>query len=688
MATIYTVGDRCRWCYSCVRICPASAIKIEKRCVITIEDRCILCGYCVKACPQMARSYRSGLPQVLKFFETGEKTIACLDPSFPAILDQGTPRQLVSALKQLGFDEVWEAAFGAELMSREYARVLQDRKQSPIISSFCPAVVYYVEKFASELIPTLAPIVSPMIALGKVIKQKYDPGAKVVYIGPCVARIGEMNDPLVAEWIDQVITFHEIKELLDERGIDREQQDETNFDGPKPYMARMTAVSGGLLKSIGVNFDVLNDQISITSGKYRAVRAIHQIQEGSVSLQFLDVLFCEGCIDGPIRDQDISILGGRQIVARHTKEETSHQDANRTQEDMDRFSPLDLHREFTIQDLKLPVPTEDEIQQVLRKINKTEPVNNLDCGACGYPTCREKAIAVLQGLAEIEMCQPYLLEQSREIYAELEASHKELQQTHQELEHAHQQLIRTEKLASIGQLAAGVAHEINNPLGTITIFSHMLMKEIEADDPRKEDLQMIIEEASRAKEIVKGLLSFARETVLKPGMINLNSLIEDVLSLIENQSLFFNIKLKKELDPELPTMFVDAAQMKQVFLNIILNGAQAMEGSGELSVRTRFMPDGKTVEIECSDTGSGISEETLTKLFDPFYTTKEKGTGLGLAIAYGIIDRHGGSIDVRSEMGVGSTFIITLPVLEHGDKRLMHTILEKESPALIGGIEQ
>lgn len=686
MATIYTVGDRCRQCYSCVRICPASAIKIEKSCVITIEDRCILCGYCIKACPQKARSYRSGLTRVLQYFETGQKTIACLDPSFPAILDQGTPKQLVSALKQLGFDEVWEAAFGAELMCREYGKLLQDQTKSPVISSFCPAVVSYIEKFASELTPALAPIISPMIVLGKVIKEKYDPEAKVVFIGPCVARIGEMNDPNFAQWIDQVLTFHEIKELLDEREIDRAQQEETPFDGPKPYMARMTAVSGGLMKSIGVDFDVLNDQISITSGKYRAVRAIHQIQEGTVALRFLDVLFCEGCIDGPIRDQDISILGGRQIVARYTKEETSHQDASLTREEMDRYASLDLHREFIIQDLKLPVPTENEIQDVLRKINRTEPYNNLDCGACGYQTCREKAIAILQGLAEIEMCQPYLLDQSRKIYAELEASHKELQQTHQELEQAHQQLIRTEKLASIGQLAAGVAHEINNPLGTITIFSHMLMKDIEEDDPRREDLQMIVEEAARAKDIVKGLLSFARETMLKPGLINLNAVLDDVFGLIENQSLFFNVELKKKLDPTLPTMFVDTAQLKQVFLNIILNGAQAMEGSGELTVRTRFMPDGKTVEITISDTGPGIPEETLGKLFDPFFTTKEKGTGLGLAIAYGIVDRHGGSIDVRSEIGVGSNFIITLPVLKEGDKRLMYAISEKEHPAMIGGI--
>ncbi|MFQ6093548.1 MAG: [Fe-Fe] hydrogenase large subunit C-terminal domain-containing protein, partial [bacterium] len=682
----YTVGDRCRQCYSCVRICPANSIKIEKSCVITIEARCILCGSCVKVCPQNARSYRSGLSQVLQFIESGQRTVACLDPSFPAILDRGTPRQLVAALRRLGFAEVWEVAFGAELVSRVYREVLQGQGQGPIISSFCPAVVSYVEKFAPQLITNLAPIVSPMIALGKIIRERHDSQARVVYVGSCLARIGEMQDPRVAGVIDQVLTFHEIRKLLDERGIDRESQTESEFDGPKPYMARMTAVSGGLLKSIGEDFDVLNDQISITSGRYRAVRAIQQIHNGRVAVKFLDVLFCEGCIDGPIRDVEISILGGRQIVARYTKGETANQDPQHTLREMDRFSSLDLHREFTLQDIKLSVPSEEEIQSVLRRINKTEPFDNLDCEACGYRTCREKAVAVLQGLAEIEMCLPYLLEQSREIYARLESSHKELQRAHQELEQAQQQLIRTEKLASIGQLAAGVAHEINNPLGTITIYSHMMMRELKEGDPRREDLQMIVDEVARAKEIVKGLLSFARETVLKPGMVNLNTVIEDVFGLIENQSLFFNIRLRKELDPSLPAMFVDAAQLKQVFLNIILNGAEAMEGAGELRVSTKLLPDGKTVEVTFVDTGPGIPEETLGKLFDPFFTTKEKGTGLGLAIAYGIVDRHGGSIDVHSQTGKGTTFTVVLPVMDEGDRRLMHTVSEKESPVLIGGV--
>jgi two-component system, NtrC family, sensor kinase len=265
-----------------------------------------------------------------------------------------------------------------------------------------------------------------------------------------------------------------------------------------------------------------------------------------------------------------------------------------------------------------------------------------------------------------EYCLPYLLEQSKKIYQQLEKSHKELQVSHQELEQAHTQLIRTEKLAALGQLAAGVAHEINNPLGTITIYAHLLLKGLETEDPRREDVMMIVSEAQRAKEIVQGLLSFARETKLRPGETDVNIVIEDVLGLVANQSLFHNIMVKKSLAPDLPTLLADATQLKQVFLNIVLNAAQAMEGKGRLTISTAL--EKETVKIRIQDTGPGVPPENIDKLFSPFFTTKEKGTGLGLAISYGIIERHGGRIDVETKLGKGATFIISLPVsVEKGE---------------------
>jgi len=651
---------KCRLCSYCIQICPAKAIKLEKDNIEIIPERCVMCGSCITACPQQAFSYRNTLDRVKAFFFNNEKTIACLDPAFPAVLDVGTPRQLVTALKKIGFTEVWEGAFGAELVSQAYRKLLHEGINRPLISSFCPVIVFYIQKYLPQLIPNIAPLVSPMIAIGRVARKVKSPEWKMIYITPCLAQMREMVAPEVASVIDEVITFRDVKKLIDETGIERRELEETDFDGPRPFLARVTSVIGGLNRSMGTSFDMLVDEISVAYGRRRVIGALNQLAAGYIQAKFLDFVYCDGCVDGPFVDRELSVLGRRQIVTRYAKAEMNKQDVANVIAELDQYEEIDLHREFQNMEQKLPIPTEEQIRTILKKIGKLPPNHNLDCRACGYPTCRDKAIAVAQGIAEAEYCLPYLLEQSKKIYQQLERSHRELQLSHQALEQAQFQLIRTEKLVALGELAAGVAHEINNPLGTITIYTHLLLKGLEKDDPRREDVELILSEANRTKEIVQGLLSFARETKLRPGPTNINELLEDVLGLLVNQSLFHNIKIKKSFFQNLPTIFADATQLKQVFLNIILNAAQAMEGKGNLVIST--IQEKKQIKVKIQDTGPGIPPEIMGKLFNPFFTTKEKGTGLGLAISYGIIERHSGKIDIETKLGNGSTFIVSLPI--------------------------
>jgi signal transduction histidine kinase/iron only hydrogenase large subunit-like protein len=651
---------KCRLCSYCIQICPAKAIKLEKDNIKIIPERCVMCGSCITACPQQAFSYKNTLDRVKSSFFNNGKTIACLDPAFPAVLDMGTPRQLVTALKKIGFTEVWEGAFGAELVSQAYRKLLHEGINRPLISSFCPVIVFYIQKYLPQLIPNIAPLVSPMIAIGRVARKVKSPEWKMIYITPCLAQMREMVTPEVTSAIDEVITFRDVKKLIDEAGIERRELEETEFDGPRPFLARVTSVIGGLNRSMGTSFDVLVDEISVAYGRRRVMGALNQLAAGYIQAKFLDFVYCDGCVDGPFVDRELSVLGRRQIVTRYAKAEMNKQDVANVIAELDQYEGIDLHREFQNMEQKLPIPTEEQIRTILKKIGKLPPNYNLDCRACGYPTCRDKAIAVAQGIAEAEYCLPYLLEKSKKTYQQLERSHRELQLSHQALEQAQFQLIRTEKLAALGELAAGVAHEINNPLGTITIYTHLLLKGLEKDDPRREDVELILSEANRTKEIVQGLLSFARETKLRPGLTNINELLEDVLGLLVNQSLFHNIKIKKSFFQNLPTIFADATQLKQVFLNIILNAAQAMEGKGNLVIST--IQEKKQIKVKIQDTGPGIPPEIMGKLFNPFFTTKEKGTGLGLAISYGIIERHSGKIDIETKLGKGSTFIVSLPI--------------------------
>ncbi len=231
-------------------------------------------------------------------------------------------------------------------------------------------------------------------------------------------------------------------------------------------------------------------------------------------------------------------------------------------------------------------------------------------------------------------------------------------------EYAHQQIMKSERLATLGQLAAGVAHEINNPLGAILMYSHLSLEETPEEDFRHQNLEKVVGEATRCKNIVRGLLDFARQSEPNVEEADANDILKRTLSLLRNQTLFQNIKITTEFSPNLPKAMMDTGQIQQVFTNIILNAAEAIDGEGQLLIATRTANGDGFIEIEFTDTGCGIPRENFEKIFDPFFTTKEvgRGTGLGLAVSFGIIARHQGTIEVESNSGKGATFIVRLPL--------------------------
>lgn len=238
-----------------------------------------------------------------------------------------------------------------------------------------------------------------------------------------------------------------------------------------------------------------------------------------------------------------------------------------------------------------------------------------------------------------------------------------VQERTQELQQVQDQLIRAGKMAALGELAAGVAHEINNPLTGVLAFSSLMLKKTDDAHPWKRDLENIVQQTTRCRNIVRGLLDFARQRKPDKKERDIHALLDRTLTFVQNQARFQNIKIVKDFKPDLPMVSVDADQIQQVFMNILINAADAMGADGgTLSIRTDF--NNGIAEISIADTGCGMSKEHLSKLFTPFFTTKEtgKGTGLGLAISYGIIQTHGGEIDVESAEGKGSTFRIKLPI--------------------------
>jgi len=642
MGIIFTVQEKCEGCYACVRKCPVKAIKVKEGIARVMDERCVACGYCTNICAVGAKQARSDVETVCQLLSQSTPIIAVLSSAFPAAFPEVRPRQMVAALKKLGFSEVMEAAFGAELVCREYGRVVKENKGKPILSSTCPAVTSLVEKHYPQLIDRLVPIVSPMVAMGRVIKWQYNPEAKVVFIGPCVAKKAEADDEKVAGVIDAVLTFPEMKEMLAAKEIDPLSEEEEQFSGPRPHLGRLFPVPGALLKLAGISGDTMISDVVVAEGIDRAISCLLEFAQGKVKTKFMDIFFCQGCIDGPAIDKSLSLCGRREKIVDYTLEQA---DMARTQSDLEKYAGIDLSRKFTNRYTTLPAPNEKEVSNTLRQINKLKSEDQVNCGACGYNSCRELAVAVCQGVAEIEMCWPYLIER--------------LQGTQDEL-------IRIEKITSLGQMAASIAHEINNPLAGVLVYTQLLSKKVTGATFKKEEalgyLSKMESEVSRCSRIIRNLLDFARQTEPMLRLVDVNQVMEQVMAMVGHQAQLQNVEVVKEFSPSLPKVMADFDQLQQVFTNLILNAIQAMPDGGKLTLRS-LVADSE-LRIDVQDTGCGISKENLGKLFTPFFTTKEKdkGVGLGLAVAHGIIERHKGRIKVQSEVGKGTTFSVYLGV--------------------------
>ena len=312
MGIVSTVREKCNGCYACVRNCPLKAIRVKNGVAEIMEERCIACGICVSICTSGAIQARSDIGIVGQLLGQRTPVIAILSSALPAAFPEVRPRQMVAALKKLGFSEVMETAFGAELVCREYGRLVRENRGKPILSSTCPAVVSFIEKFYPQLIDNLAPIVSPMIAMGRVIKWQYNPEAKVVFIGPCVAKKAEREDENLAGVIDAVLTFPELKEMLVAKGIDPLSEEECQFSGPTPYLGRLFPVPGGLLKIAGILEDTLLSDVFVAEGIDRTVSCLRDFAQGKGRAKFMDIFFCQGCIGGPAMDNDLSLCGRKQ----------------------------------------------------------------------------------------------------------------------------------------------------------------------------------------------------------------------------------------------------------------------------------------------------------------------------------------------------------------------------------------
>ncbi len=643
-------------CYTCVRECPAKAIRISEGQAAVIPERCIACGNCVKVCSQGAKRWVSSLPQLDALLASGRRTAMCIAPSFPAEFVEYPAEVLVGMLRRLGFDLVTEVAFGAEVVARAYSQLFRKPSKTRFISTCCPAIIGYVERYYPDCVESLAPIVSPMIAMSRILHKIHGPDLKIVFAGPCIAKKVEAASRHLPGEIDVALTFTELRTALRERGITPGSVEPSQFDPPVAGLGSLFPITHGMLQTAGIEEDLVAAEVVSTEGRNNFMEAIREFAEGNLDAKLLEVLCCQGCIMGPGMTTKDPLFRRRSIVSRYTRRRVAVLDEWIREKERARYDEIDLRRNFSVYDQRIRTPGRDELEEILERMGKAGPQDELNCGACGYDTCMEHAIAIYKGLAESEMCLPYMIDRLRNAIGELGISN-------QRLASAQEALMQSEKLASMGQLAAGVAHEVNNPLAVVLMYAHILLDECPEGTPMREDLATIVKEADRCKKIVAGLLNFARQNRVLRQNSDVPELAAAAAKLVPDHPGITVTVSNRMKDPNAA---IDADQITQVLTNLISNAYQAMPRGGALTLST--WDEEESVYIEIRDTGSGIPQENRKKIFEPFFTTKPlgKGVGLGLAVSYGIMKMHNGEICLDSnadpEAGpTGTTFILKLP---------------------------
>lgn len=403
---VFTDKARCRDCYRCLRACPVKAIEMHAGQARVVAERCIACGTCIRSCPQQAKAYRNDVEQAVRLLKSGHPVAASIAPSFASVYGDWQRHRLPSALRRLGFSYVGETAIGAFEVASATAEHVKTHPNQVHVATACPVVVNYVEQYKPDLVGTLTPIVSPMLAHAHGIRAKLGPDVKVIFIGPCVAKKAEAERHEHAGLVDCVLTFGEMQQWLDSAGIDLAQCEESAFDETPAGDARFFPVSGGMARTAGLSTDLLASDVHCTSG-FEELDAMLDRVKGMRGGALVECLFCpQGCVHGPGISQTDNIYQQRDALIAFAA-------ANAGQPPM-AIPPSDqlpehLRTSFQARLLaESEAITEEAIQATLAQTGKAALADQLNCGACGYGTCRDKAIAILRGMAEAEMCMPHM----------------------------------------------------------------------------------------------------------------------------------------------------------------------------------------------------------------------------------------------------------------------------------------
>jgi len=526
--------SKCISCYACVRVCPVKAIEVPEISdkANIIKDRCIGCGHCLNVCPTDAIKYLSHIKDTIELLNSDNKVAAIVAPSisgeFPDITDY---RKFVKMIKSLGFDYVNEVSFGVDLVAAKYKELFENSKGKYYISANCPAIVELVEKFHPELLPNLAPIISPMIATCKIVKEKYGSDTKVVYIGPCIANKEEIKKYKHEYKVDTVLTFTELRKLFNQYNIKESNLEFSEFDKPFGNKGSLYPISNGIIQAAGINENLLTGNATTVRGRNSCLDAAKQFEIASNSInKHFNMFYCEGCLMGP----GTSPRGERFIRRSRVIEYANKRLKNFNNEEWelakeDFTSKIDFNTTFTENDQRIQEPSDETISEILGSIDKLENKNtDSGCGACGYDSCQHFAIAVAKGLAKTEMCHTYANKNRQQYINTLKATNEKLTRIQLKLKESEQQALNQKRVSE-------EAHDlISTMLEKLTAGVLLVDKDLKIIKSNNSFISLLGEEALEINEVIPGLTGADLKTLLPHSFYNLFSYVikhnQDILN--------------------------------------------------------------------------------------------------------------------------------------------------------------
>ena len=516
---IFINDDKCRNSYSCVRVCPVNAIEVKphKAHPFILPDRCIGCGLCFVSCAPKAIGFRDSREVVKQLLSSGRKTVALIEPSIASEFDDITDyRKFVAMIRSLGFDYVHEVSFGVDLVAAAYARLFSRAEGKYFITANCPSIVKMIEKFHPELVPNLAPLVSPMIATAMVVKELYGSEAATVQIGPCLDAKDEALIYNSGKLVDSVLTFIELRQLFDEMKIQERLVKMSDFDPPHGNWGALYPLPAGIIQAGGIKRDMVSSSVITASGKEDIMEAINDFDKYIDTIKHhFNLFFCHGCLLGPAMEHHNERFRRRALVRKYAEKKVGTLDKEQWQKDMQRWSKLDFTRTFTPDDQRIPEPPDEAINEVLKIVGKNNPDEEINCGACGYLSCRDFASTVAKGLAIPEMCHTFNLRNKQEYIETLRQTNRKLAETKKALKES-EELARREK--EIAQSTSDMMNNMLEKLPTGVVIVDNYLKILHSN---QSFINIIGEDARAISDVIPGLAGADIKTLIPFNVYNM-----------------------------------------------------------------------------------------------------------------------------------------------------------------------